>query len=137
MEQSTARSDRSRCRGRGDAGQVGIALALVVTAAATLMILATSALGRTVVDRTRARTAADAAALAGVTGGEPAARQLAEANGGVLEAFTSAGVAVEAQVRVGTARASSRAAPKGVGSAATGSPPAGQSARVPHSNAGL
>jgi hypothetical protein len=109
--------------GRGDRGQVGLALALLVVAAATGAMLVTAAVGRTVIDRTRARTAADAAALAGVTGGTAAARQVAVANGGDLEDLRVDGPTIEARVRVGTARATSRAAP--APPAATGSPPAG------------
>jgi hypothetical protein len=112
-------------RGRGDAGQAGVALALLVAMVAVVMTLVVATVGRTVVDRTRARTAADAAALAGVTGGRAAAEQLAGANGGTLEDFSTIGSAVEARVRVGTARATSRAAPGLPGPAPTGSPPAG------------
>jgi hypothetical protein len=118
-------------RGRGDRGQVGIGLALLVAGCATLTMMLTASLGRTVIDRTRARTAADAAALAGVTGGRPAAEAVAAGNGGELEALAEIGPVVEARVRVGTARATSRAA------ASTGSPPARQSDRVSTSNAGL
>ena len=108
------RSDDDRARaGRttGDRGQVGLALGLAVVAAAVGAILLLGALGRTVNDRTRARTAADAAALAGVNDGRAGAERLAADNGGSLESYTSFGTAVEATVRVGTARATSRAAP--------------------------
>jgi len=110
-------------RARGDRGQVGLALALLVAGAATVMMLLTASLGRTVIDRTKARTAADAAALAGVSGGRAAAERVAGENGGTLEALTGLGPVVEARVRVGTARATSRAAPRP--GAATGSPAAG------------
>ena len=66
------------------------------------------------VDAASARTAADAAALAGAdAGGEPAARSLAAANGGRLESFEAAGGDVRVRVHVGphvvTARARSSA----------------------------
>ena len=114
----------ARRRARGDDGQVGIGLALGVVATATVAMLALANVGRAVVDRTGARTAADAAALAGVAGGRGAAEELAAANGGVLEELRTIGSAVEVRVRVGTAQASSRAAPWDPGPAPTGSPPA-------------
>jgi hypothetical protein len=72
-------------------------------------------LGEEAVDRARARTAADAAALAGVTGGEPVAADTARANGGQLVSFAEAGGATEVRVRVGraTAVARARAGPSG------------------------
>jgi hypothetical protein len=100
-----------RTRVRGDRGQVGLTLGLVVTAMAVGAIVLLGSLGRTVNDRSRARTAADAAALAGVGDGRAGAERLAAGNGGVLERFEVLGTAVEATVRVGTARATSRAAP--------------------------
>lgn len=50
---------------------------------------------------TQAQTAADAAALAAVPGGRGAARQLAEANGGTLEAYAATDDAVRVEVTVG------------------------------------
>jgi hypothetical protein len=97
---------------RGDAGQGGVGLALAATALAVIAVLVLGTLARTVNDRARARTAADAAALAGVTGGPEAAARVAAANGGALERFEVIGPAVEASVRVGTAGARSRAAPR-------------------------
>ena len=78
-----------------------------------------------VIDRARARTAADAAALAAavhrVEGNDAARRvaaELAEANGGVLMGYRSDPEGVEVTVRVGRARATarSRARPVGPGS---------------------
>lgn len=51
--------------------------------------------------RQRARSAADAAALAGVTGGRTAAAALATANGAELIAYGRAGRAVTVRVQVG------------------------------------
>jgi hypothetical protein len=53
--------------------------------------------------------AADAAALAGVVGGRPAAERLAAANGASLVAFTTDGLTAQATVRVGEAQATARA----------------------------
>lgn len=63
-------------------------------------------------DRQRAMAAADAAALAGVTGGRPAAEQLAAANGAVLVAWderTGSGVVVTVTVDVDGRRATAAA----------------------------
>lgn len=57
-----------------------------------------------------ARTAADAAALAGAADGRAAARDIAEANGGVLLDYRATADHVEVVVRVGPARARARAA---------------------------
>lgn len=59
--------------------------------------------------RQRAQNAADAAALAGVDGGEPAARRLADSNGGVLVSWRRDGRVVVVVVRVGDATARARA----------------------------
>jgi hypothetical protein len=60
-------------------------------------------------DRARARTAADAAALAGAADGEPAAREVAEANGADLLEIERAGDEVVVRVRVGDLDAYARA----------------------------
>jgi hypothetical protein len=104
-------SSRWRDRGEGDAGQVGIALGLLIAVIVTVGALLLGTLGGVVNDRARARTAADATALAAVTGGATAAAEVARANDGELERYADLGVAVEATVRVGRARATSRAAP--------------------------
>lgn len=96
----------TRCRdARGQV--VPLVAALVVAAAATMVLLA--ALGGVANDRARARTAADAAALAGAAAGEDAAADQALANGGVLESFAVRNGQTEVVVRVGHARATSRA----------------------------
>ena len=56
---------------RDERGQA-VPLALVVVAVAILVTVAIAELGGNVVDAGRARTAADAVALAGVEGGRPA-----------------------------------------------------------------
>lgn len=61
------------------------------------------------VDRQRARSAADAAALAGVTGGRPAAAEMAAANGAVLVEWSERGDEVLVTVIVGDQRVAARA----------------------------
>lgn len=65
------------------------------------------------VDASRARTAADAAALAGVGGGRPAAERLAGANDAIVVEFSQSsghgGVTVTVSVRVGEATSTARA----------------------------
>lgn len=85
---------------RDERGQVAPLLALFAVGIG----LACLGLGRFAggaVDAATARTAADAAALAGAGDGESAARSLAAANGGSLESFESAGGDVRVGVRVG------------------------------------
>jgi hypothetical protein len=62
-----------------------------------------------VIDGARARTAADAAALAGAAEGRPAAAALARVNGGRLVAYRAEGPSVVVTVAVGRARATARA----------------------------
>jgi hypothetical protein len=84
---------------------------LAVTAALAVLLL--PALGGFVghlVDGVEARTAADAAALASVRGGRPAALALATANGAELVAWARQGDEVIVTVRVGEATAVARAA---------------------------
>ncbi len=96
-------------RGAGDQGQVlpFAALAMVTTIGVLVLV---SVLGVVVVDRLRARHAADATAVAVAQDGVGAARHVASANGATLEAVRPVdGDAVEVTVRVGSARATSRA----------------------------
>jgi hypothetical protein len=99
----------------GDRGQAIPALALVLLLlVVSLLVLAR--VGRAVGDRARARTAADAAALAGVHDGEAGARRLAERNGGHLVLFARAGRQVEVTVVVGAMQAVARAQLDDIGS---------------------
>ncbi|MEM8706469.1 MAG: pilus assembly protein TadG-related protein [Actinomycetota bacterium] len=93
---------------RSDRGQAMPWMVVVVLAALALVAFAVR-FAAVVDDAAQARTAADAAALAGAAGGESSARDLATRNGGELLSFvrTWRGVAVE--VRVGTARARAEA----------------------------
>lgn len=72
---------------RTDRGQATILMVAVVVCCA-LAAVAVGSLGAALVDRQQSRTAADAAALAGVEGGRAAAEDLAELNGGQLISYT-------------------------------------------------
>ena len=100
------------CRARDERGQVAPLLALFAVAIG-LACLGLGRFGAGAVAAASARTAADAAALAGAVGGEAEARALAAGNGGSLESFEAAGSDVRVRVRVGphtvSARASGRA----------------------------
>ena len=69
-----------------DGGQA-VPLMLVVLLAAVVAVMATIEVGRLLNDSARARTAADAAALAGASAGRAEAARLATANGGQLLAY--------------------------------------------------
>jgi hypothetical protein len=88
-------------------------LALAVIVLAVVAVVAIAELGGNVVDAGRARTAADAAALAGVEGGRDASARIAALNGATLTAWTGrpdgAGVLVTVTVRVGRAMATASA----------------------------
>jgi hypothetical protein len=92
-----------------DAGQATVLMVLVLAAAvgaATLIVQ----VGAVASDRAKARTAADAAALAGAAeGSRDAAAMAAGRNGATLEELRIVDGQTEATVRVGRARATSRA----------------------------
>lgn len=94
-------------RGR-DRGQATVLL-LAVMALVAVALVATARFGARVVAREQAQVAADAAALAGVSGGRAAASRLAAANGGRLVRFTSDGDTVMVWVRVGVDVATAKA----------------------------
>lgn len=81
---------------------VGVALTAAVTLALMPVLVS-------VVDRARAQNAADAAALAGVAGGETAAGAIAAANDATLVAWSRSGYEVTVTVRVGEREATARA----------------------------
>ena len=91
-----------------DRGQLAPLYALIVLVAAGAVVLLAQ-LGVLAVHRAHARTAADAAALAGAAQGRGAAEQVAQANGAVLESFTVSGSDVQVRVRVGSTHATARA----------------------------
>jgi hypothetical protein len=91
-----------------DRGQATPIVAAVVVLAA-VVALALGRAGSVAVDDARARTAADAAALAGAAEGRAAAADLARANGGRLVRFEVRGADVLVTVEVGGASARARA----------------------------
>jgi translation elongation factor EF-Ts len=92
----------------GDRGQAVTLLLAVVVMAAT-SVVAIGALSGRVVNRGRAQTAADAAALAATIGGQLAAQRLASSNGGHLISYSETGGAVVVVVDVDGERATARA----------------------------
>jgi uncharacterized membrane protein len=97
---------------RRDAGQLTPLYAVIVLVAGGAMLLLVH-LGTLAIHRAHARTAADAAALAGAAEGREAAATVAAANGAVLESFTAAGADVEVRVRVASTHATARARREG------------------------
>jgi hypothetical protein len=94
---------------RGDDRGQAVPLAAAMLAVVVVALVGLVPLGVAVHERAAARTAADAAALAGAIEGEQAARQLADANGGELVTFQRTGDEVLVRVRVGDAAADARA----------------------------
>ena len=92
----------------GDNGQA-VTLLLAAVTMAVVAVVGIGALGRHIVDRARAQTAADAAALAATNGGRDAASRFAAANGGVLVGYASDGDEVVVVVEVDGERATGRA----------------------------
>jgi uncharacterized membrane protein len=93
---------------RSDRGQ-SVLLVLVVVVLVALLAVGFVQAADVVLDRQRAQTAADAAALAGLQGGRSAAAQLAAANGAVLVSFAREGATVTVVVSVDEVRARARA----------------------------
>ena len=84
-------------------------LAAALVAIAGVLVLGIGVLARDVVDAGRARSAADAAALAGVAGGRAASIALATGNGATIVSWQRLGDDVVVTVRVGDATATARA----------------------------
>lgn len=81
-------------------------LSLVVSlAVASVLLLTLSSFSQRLINNSRVQDIADAAALAGVVGGEQSARQVAAANGATLCGFkqTSTNVAARACLGLGAA----------------------------------
>lgn len=95
-----------------DRGQVAPLLAIVVLVAGAACLFIAH-LGALLVDRARAQTSADAAALAAAVEGRSGAVGLAQANEAELESYRTVGdvAAVEVRVRRVTATASAQAGP--------------------------
>jgi D-alanyl-D-alanine carboxypeptidase/Putative Flp pilus-assembly TadE/G-like len=125
--QSGRRTNQLRYRrSPRDGGQV-VPLAAAMVALCCAALLALVPVAGALDDRARARTAADAAALAGAADGEAAARQVAAANGADLLELEQTGDEVVVRVRVGDldayarARATGRPGDSGTGGTAAGS----------------
>ncbi|CAN5552747.1 hypothetical protein BH10ACT2_BH10ACT2_13720 [soil metagenome] len=93
---------------RRDRGQA-IVLVLAAVVVAVVFAVAMGRLSARLIDKQQAQVAADAAALAGVTGGRAAAERLATANDGVLIVFIVTGDEVMVEVQVATESAQARA----------------------------
>lgn len=91
-----------------DRGQALPWMLLVVLMAMAMVAFAVRFAG-VVDDAAQARTAADAAALAGAARGEPAARDLASRNGATLVSFVRSWRGVVVEVQVGDVRARAEA----------------------------
>ncbi|MEZ5137617.1 MAG: pilus assembly protein TadG-related protein [Acidimicrobiales bacterium] len=89
-------------------GQAAL-LAMVALLLAATAIAGVAHLGRAAAQRAGVQAAADAAALAGASGGRDAAERLAGANGAELVAFVAEGPDVEVTVVRGPVRATARA----------------------------
>jgi hypothetical protein len=73
---------------RRDSGHASVLVLIVATALCASLAMALVGFGGHLIDRTRAQTAADAAALAALTGGSGAAHTLAQRHGATLVEFT-------------------------------------------------
>lgn len=90
--------------GESDRGQA-LPVLLIALAVALFAIAVVARVGMVADDSARARTAADAAALAGAADGRSAAERLARANGGELVDYRASGARVVVVVAVGDAAA--------------------------------
>lgn len=99
-----------RCQ-RGDRGQAAIVVAMVVSVLFVVVIAALVVLGGRAIDRTRAQSLADAAALGSVGRDRGAAARLVGADGGTLLSWSANPdrTVVTVVVRVGDATATARA----------------------------
>ena len=95
-------------RVRSDAGQVMPLMVVAIVVITGLAMVATE-IGAVLGEAARARTAADAAALAGAARGRAAATEMAAANGAELVDFSRTGNQVAVTVRVGRADREARA----------------------------
>lgn len=110
-----ASGHRTNDRGRRRDGGQALPLVLAVAALVIVMMMGLARFGARVLAHEQAQLAADAAALAGVDGGEAGAKRFAAANGAVLVSFvrdpTSVRVVVEVAGERATARAGRRPVP--------------------------
>ena len=108
---------------RGEKGSTVPLLALLVLTAGGAIVLL-GRMGGAAVDRASARTAADAAALAGAAEGRSAASSVAGADGGRIESYRELGLETEVRVSVGRATALARARRGSGGAGDSGMAPA-------------
>jgi hypothetical protein len=94
---------------RHDRGQAALLVVATATVLLAAMLWAAAAMGGVVVDRTRARTAADAAALASLDGDRSTATEIAARHGAVVVSWSRRGDEVTVVVRVGEVSATARA----------------------------
>lgn len=92
-----------------DRGQASVLVVLVSLAMFVAVSAATVTLGGRVLDRRRAQTVADAAALAALGGGRAAADTIAHRHDADMVSFRADGERVTVWVRVGSATASAAA----------------------------
>lgn len=92
-----------------DRGSMLVVVVFATTAFTTMVTFALVPMLGDLIDRQQARSAADAAALAGVGGGSGAASTLASINGGVLVDWSTNRGQVTVRVQVGDQVATARA----------------------------
>jgi hypothetical protein len=92
-----------------DRGSMLVVVVFVGVAISAAVVMVMVPMLSDLIDRQQARSAADAAALAGVTGGREGSLALATANGGELMIWSRNGRQVTVQVRVGDQVAAARA----------------------------
>ncbi|HWL41951.1 MAG TPA: hypothetical protein VNQ73_03325 [Ilumatobacter sp.] len=94
---------------RRDAGSAFVLTVLIAFALGAGAVVAVVPVARSLIDRQQAHSAADAAALAGVTGGRAASASVAAANGAVLVDWSQDGAEVTVTVQIGDHTISARA----------------------------
>jgi hypothetical protein len=112
-----------RWRRRSQRGQVAPLVAVILVAAGFLCVVV-ARFGVAAMTRADARTAADAAALAGAAGGRSAAEEIATANAGTIVRYEAAGHDVKLRVGVRDAAATAAARREPGGGKPAGAAPA-------------
>jgi hypothetical protein len=92
-----------------DSGSMLVFVVMVGVAVTGAVTMALVPVLSGIVERQQAQSAADAAALAGVTGGRAASLSIAAANEGAVIAWSRSGHEVTVTVQVGERRATARA----------------------------
>jgi hypothetical protein len=92
-----------------DRGQAAVLVVLAATALFVAIVTALVLFGGRLVDRTRAQTAADAAALASLEGGRAAAEAIAARHGAVIVSFRATADTVTVMLAVDGEQATARA----------------------------